>query len=1164
MLHQDGGHAMAGKRGSVRLRLERLEARDLPSTITATETFDATSLGNLPPGWTQWSSDGSSAFAVESGQAVSNPNGLAISASTSRLIARAWQTALGPANVQVSSNVLLSSLIPVQILARGSNLGSASPSFYALAITRGLEIDLLRTVNGTTTTLATLKSANWFSYQWVGLTLSVNGTMLQASVVRLDNGQYLNSSGQWQTNPAWALTVNDTSSLALASAVGGRSPLTGGPVTTVSPLSSGGLVGLGRPSSYAGSAIVDDFAVTTASASAQNESFDTTSPGSLPANWAQASSDGSKVFAVAASQALSAPNNLTATALTSRVAAQAWLQTPQAADLQVTSAVYLNSVIPAQVLARGSGLGTATPSFYAVAVSRGLEVDLLCTVKGVTTTLATLHSVSWFSDQWVRVTLGVSGTTLQAQVFRIDTAQYLNGAGQWQAAPAWALTATDSNLAAGGLVGVGRPSSYVGTLIFDDFGVAPPGGIKQAPTVTILKPASGATLSGPAMVTATASALDAIAHVDYFVDGVLRATANTAPYPWTFDTTTTSNGAHTLMAKAYDLAENVGQASITVVTNNSSALPRPIIPQHLPNIRILELDYASALGSAETQLLQTGVDAVVASGSLSNQIQAVAPSTPQLTYTNLTNTYGPLLTSWLAYVNANGLNPESAFYHVAQATPFGGTSPSSQPVNWFWAVSLTGVGSAQDLTSRASGIQPGGVAFGGVGQAVNIAYPQPFNLINVSLSTPAASSWSAVVEYPSAVDAGGNPTTWSALPINSDTTSGLHQSGQLTFDPPSNWKMATLNGSAPMYYLRYRTLTAGTAPIAATILGDDYVGANGGSSGVIPAFDSSADLNHDGYLTDAEYAARKTGMSARFLYQSRAFYASYGQMRFATNPSDPGFRAWAVQYEVNLLSTQPYSSGLFVDNSGGNLAVNAVALVESTASYTSDYGTLLNAIGQAIAPRWILANTAGGGTAANAVVQNVAAYYEEFALRPLASNYQQFAALASVVAQRAALTTPSPFAVLDSDPTGGSPTDPRTQIATLASYYLLADPTTTFLDFYGGYAPATSWSQHWSQAAAYKIGQPLGAWSLFASGSDPENASLTYQVYQRPYTNALVLYKPLSASANGAVSGTLDNATATTFTLSGTYRPLNADGTLGAAVTSIALRNGEGAILIKA
>src|SRR5208283_2833461 len=127
-----------------------------------------------------------------------------------------------------------------------------------------------------------------------------------------------------------------------------------------------------------------------------------------------------------------------------------------------------------------------------------------------------------------------------------------------------------------------------------------------------------------------------------------------------------------------------------------------------------------------------------------------------------------------------------------------------------------------------------------------------------------------------------NPTGWSTVTTDTDSTGGLSQSGQLTFDPPANWKMASVAGSALMYYVRFRTVQSGTAPVASTILGDDYVNANGTDSGVIPAFDMSADVNHTGYLTDAEYAKRAPGMNARFLYQSRAFYGSYGQMRFAT------------------------------------------------------------------------------------------------------------------------------------------------------------------------------------------------------------------------------------------------------------------------------------------
>src|SRR5262249_43027047 len=139
----------------------------------------------------------------------------------------------------------------------------------------------------------------------------------------------------------------------------------------------------------------------------------------------------------------------------------------------------------------------------------------------------------------------------------------------------------------------------------------------------------------------------------------------------------------------------------------------------------------------------------------------------------------------------------------------------------------------------------------------------------------------------------------------------------------------------------------------------------------------------------------------------------------------------------------------------------------------------------------------------------------------------------------------------------------RTMIASLAYYYMLNDPATSFVMFNGGYSPSTSWTQHWVPAAAYDIGQPKGPFSLFATGQDPANTRVTYNSYQPPHRTALILYKPLSYTV-GVGTGTLADATATTHKLDGTYRVLSALGTLGGPVTSVTLRNGEGVILVKA
>jgi hypothetical protein len=895
------------------------------------------------------------------------------------------------------------------------------------------------------------------------------------------------------------------------------------------------------------------------------ETFDTTPLGALPANWSQWSS-GANAFAVSSSRSLSAPNSLAVSSpAASGLNARSWINTTQPANMQVSAAVYLNGPIPAEILARGAGLGTNTPSYYAVSVTQGLDLKLLRVDGGITTTLGEVRSASWIANQWANVTLYVNGGNLRAQLQRNDTGQYLNSAGQWQSNPAWALNVTDSdaNLSGGGEIGLGRLPSYTGTVNFDNFSYAPVTVSSQPPAVTIANPAAGTTISGVTQVRVNATDSTGVTRVEFYVDNVLRAVDAGAPYTWNFDTTTVANGPHTLTVKAYDPAQNIGQVSETIATWNSfTPLTQPSFPRHNSNIGLADIAYnggSTQLDPSDIPLLQNSVDLVIADTIYLNQINAVAPNTPQLIYTNVSSVYRNLLTDWLSYADAHGYSREEAFYHVTQATPYSGSGGSTQPVNWFWGI-YTGDPTQTNWTWRGHGGSGAGIPFGGVGQSVYIGYPDRFREINFNLTSGASNGWSGVLEYATAVDANGNPTAWAPLTTLTNTTAGLTQSGQITFDPPADWKPASVDGSAPLFYVRIRTLTAGTAPVANTILGADYTNSNGTNSGVIPAFDAAADTNHDGYLDNAEYANRAPGMNARFLYQSRLF--SYGPMRFATNPGDAGFRAWAINYDVRYLNSNPLAAGLFMDNSGGKAPAMAGSVIEPVGTYSTDYASLLYEIGRAIAPRWILANTAGGGANANPTIQQVQGYFEEFAIRPLATNYQQFEGLAGLVAARATLASPSPFAVLDSNPQGGAPTDPRTEMATLAYYYLLADPNSTFLDYDGGFDTTGPWSRHWFPAMGVNIGQPTGSWSLFAAGADPANSALTYHVYQRAYSNGLVLYKPLSYG-NG-VNGTTSDATATTQDLGGTYYPLQADGTLGAPITSITLRNGEGAVLVNA
>jgi hypothetical protein len=524
--------------------------------------------------------------------------------------------------------------------------------------------------------------------------------------------------------------------------------------------------------------------------------------------------------------------------------------------------------------------------------------------------------------------------------------------------------------------------------------------------------------------------------------------------------------------------------------------------------------------------------------------------------------YLDLFTYWLNFADSQGLSREAAFYHAARPIAFRGDSPSSQPVTWFWGV-YRGGPPFTNLTTAARGKSGKGVPFMSGSESLYLGYPERFREINLSLLSGAQGGWQAVLEYTTATDERGKPTAWTTLRTLTDTSSGLTRTGQITFDPPADWKTASVDHSARLFYVRWRTTSAGTPPVAASILGRDYVGANGTTAGTIPVFDTAADANNDGHLDDAEYAKHAPGKEARFAYESRMFTESYGQMRFITNVSNTAFHSWCVAHNRRSLADHPLAAGLFMDNSGGKPSVKSADVLEPVATYSQDFGVMLHAVAEAVAPKLLFENTVGGYAFAEPIIQQSPAYFEEFAIRPTSHSWSAFEDLAAMIARRTSLTNPSPYAVLDSHPQKSQMSEPRVQIGALAYYYLLADPEATFLMFAGGHEPSTTWARHWSPAATYDIGQPVGKWSQWATGPDPAKSERSYRIYQREYTKALVLFKPLSHVRGTREAASIGDETMTRHELAGSYRPLLADGTLGEAVTAITLRNGEGAILIK-
>jgi hypothetical protein len=94
------------------------------------------------------------------------------------------------------------------------------------------------------------------------------------------------------------------------------------------------------------------------------------------------------------------------------------------------------------------------------------------------------------------------------------------------------------------------------------FTVSNPVSDTTAPSVTASESGSSGT------ITLSAAATDnvAVTKVEFLVDGVLKGTDTASPFSMTLDSTTLTNASHSLTAKAYDAAGNVGTSAAVAFT----------------------------------------------------------------------------------------------------------------------------------------------------------------------------------------------------------------------------------------------------------------------------------------------------------------------------------------------------------------------------------------------------------------------------------------------------------------------------------------------------------------------------------------------------------------------------------------------------------------------
>ena len=127
------------------------------------------------------------------------------------------------------------------------------------------------------------------------------------------------------------------------------------------------------------------------------------------------------------------------------------------------------------------------------------------------------------------------------------------------------------------------------------------------PSVAVTSPANGATVGATVAVTAAASDDVAVAGVQFRLDGAMLGIEDTsAPYSVNWDTTTASNGSHSLTAVARDTAGKVTTAAtVSVTVSNDTAPPTVTITSPPAGATVTAL--ASVTASAADDVAVAGV-----------------------------------------------------------------------------------------------------------------------------------------------------------------------------------------------------------------------------------------------------------------------------------------------------------------------------------------------------------------------------------------------------------------------------------------------------------------------------------------------------------------------------------------------------------------------------
>lgn len=209
-----------------------------------------------------------------------------------------------------------------------------------------------------------------------------------------------------------------------------------------------------------------------------------------------------------------------------------------------------------------------------------------------------------------------------------------------------------------------------GTIYLDDFSLdnvfnSTLFGDTTAPTgVVITAPSNGATVSGNQTVTAVCTDETAISNVQMLLDGSsLGASDTSSPYSITWDTTTATNGSHTLSARCADTSGNTTTSSTISVTASNADVTPPARSGGTPTGVL-------AYGTTSTSMTINTLEAATCKYGTSDVSYASLPST-------FSTTGGTTHSQTIS-----GLTNGSNYTYYIRCSDAGGSNTTGYPISW--------------------------------------------------------------------------------------------------------------------------------------------------------------------------------------------------------------------------------------------------------------------------------------------------------------------------------------------------------------------------------------------------------------------------------------------------------------------------------------------------